>query len=102
MQEIWVPSLAWEDPLKKRMATHSNLKKKKKKATTKNTSCILGGQKQKLPAVLLKFWFLGGSNNDTTGAAGWRWWTGGWPGLEWSLVQAEVSEGLTEREEAPV
>ena len=25
MQEIWVPSLGWEDPLAKRMATHSSL-----------------------------------------------------------------------------
>ena len=24
MQETWVPSLEWEDPLEKRMATHSN------------------------------------------------------------------------------
>ena len=25
MQEIWVPSLGWEDPLAKRMATHSSI-----------------------------------------------------------------------------
>ena len=25
MQEIWVPSLGWEDPLKEGMATHSSI-----------------------------------------------------------------------------
>ena len=25
MQEIWVKSLGWEDPLEKEMATHSNI-----------------------------------------------------------------------------
>ncbi|MGH2285407.1 hypothetical protein, partial [Enterococcus faecalis] len=25
MQETWVPSLSWEDPLKKEMATHSSI-----------------------------------------------------------------------------
>ena len=25
MQEMWVPSLGWEDPLKEEMATHSNI-----------------------------------------------------------------------------
>ena len=25
MQETWVPSLEWEDPLEKRMATHSSI-----------------------------------------------------------------------------
>ena len=25
MQEIWVPSLGWEDPLEKEMATHSSI-----------------------------------------------------------------------------
>jgi len=25
MQEIWVPSLGWEDPLKKKMATHCSI-----------------------------------------------------------------------------
>jgi len=25
MQETWVPYLGWEDPLEKRMATHSNI-----------------------------------------------------------------------------
>ena len=25
MQETWVQSLAWEDPLEKEMATHSNI-----------------------------------------------------------------------------
>jgi len=25
MQESWVPSLGWEDPLEKGMATHSNI-----------------------------------------------------------------------------
>ena len=25
MQEIWVQSLGWEDPLEKRMATHSSI-----------------------------------------------------------------------------
>ena len=25
MQETWVPSLGWEDPLKKGMATHSSI-----------------------------------------------------------------------------
>ena len=25
MQETWVPSLGWEDPLEKEMATHSNI-----------------------------------------------------------------------------
>jgi len=25
MQKTWVPSLAWEDPLEKRMATHSSI-----------------------------------------------------------------------------
>ena len=25
MQEVWVPSLAWEDPLEKEMATHSRI-----------------------------------------------------------------------------
>ena len=25
MQETWVPSLGWEDPLEKEMATHSSL-----------------------------------------------------------------------------
>ena len=25
MQETWVPSLGWEDPLEKGMATHSNI-----------------------------------------------------------------------------
>ena len=25
MQEIWVPSLGWADPLEKRMATHSSI-----------------------------------------------------------------------------
>ena len=25
MQEIWVPSLVWEDPLEEGMATHSNI-----------------------------------------------------------------------------
>ena len=25
MQETWVPSLRWEDPLEKRMATHSSI-----------------------------------------------------------------------------
>ena len=25
MQEIWVPSLGWEDPLEKEMATHSTI-----------------------------------------------------------------------------
>ena len=25
MQEIWVQSLCWEDPLKKEMATHSSI-----------------------------------------------------------------------------
>ena len=25
MQEIWVPSLGWEDPLEKGMSTHSSL-----------------------------------------------------------------------------
>ena len=25
MQEIWVRSLGWEDPLEKEMATHSNI-----------------------------------------------------------------------------
>ena len=25
MQETWVQSLGWEDPLEKRMATHSNI-----------------------------------------------------------------------------
>ena len=25
MQEMWVPSLGWEDPLKKEMATHSSI-----------------------------------------------------------------------------
>ena len=24
-QEIWVPSLGWEDPLEQEMATHSNI-----------------------------------------------------------------------------
>ena len=24
-QEIWVPSLGWEDPLQQEMATHSNI-----------------------------------------------------------------------------
>ena len=25
MQEMWVPSLGWEDPLEKELATHSNI-----------------------------------------------------------------------------
>jgi len=25
MRETWVPSLGWEDPLEKEMATHSNI-----------------------------------------------------------------------------
>ena len=25
MQETWVPSLGWEDPLEEEMATHSNI-----------------------------------------------------------------------------
>ena len=25
MRETWVPSLGWEDPLEKRMATHSSI-----------------------------------------------------------------------------
>ena len=25
MQETWVPSLGWEDPMEKEMATHSNI-----------------------------------------------------------------------------
>ena len=25
VQEMWVPSLGWEDPLKKKMATHSSI-----------------------------------------------------------------------------
>ena len=25
MQEVWVQSLCWEDPLEKEMATHSNM-----------------------------------------------------------------------------
>ena len=25
MQEMWVPSLGWEDPLEKEMATHSSI-----------------------------------------------------------------------------
>ena len=25
MQDTWVPSLGWEDPLEKEMATHSNI-----------------------------------------------------------------------------
>ena len=25
MQQIWVPSLGWEDPLEKEMATHSSI-----------------------------------------------------------------------------
>ena len=25
MQEMWVPSLGWEDPLEKEMATHSTI-----------------------------------------------------------------------------
>ena len=67
-------------PLKKGMATHSNLKRKKKQQQKIPPAFLVD---KKLPAVLLKFWFLGSSNNDTTGAAGRRWWTGGWPGPEW-------------------
>ena len=29
MQETWVPSLGWEDPLEKEMATHSSIHARK-------------------------------------------------------------------------
>ena len=50
MQETWVSSLSWEDPLEKVMATHStilNYKDRKVLNTMlKNTNCVLLVMKQ--------------------------------------------------------
>lgn len=73
MQEICVPSLAWEDPLKKRMATHSNLKKK-----SNNKKYLLHSwwTEAEAPSSFAQVWVPWQLQQCSTGAAGWRWGTG--------------------------
>ena len=81
MQEIWVPSLAWEDSPEEGNGNPLQFEKKKK-ATTKNTSCILGGQEapssfaQVLVPWQLQQWYHGSS----------------WPEMvDWGVARSRVA-----------